>query len=304
MLAELINLMITAKKGMDCHLKNLHNSATMPALKTTPHDPVESIYADEFYKGKRYRVQRPEGGGDWLVILTVTGSGLLSCDDGQRVIHPGDLVVFSPTAAQDYRTNPETGEWGLVWAHFNPRPQWSTLLDFLPDAGHGVFALSLHPEEVASGAIAALRRAIQALRRTLPGKEDFALNALEEVFLWAAVARGKSGWTRTDPRVRKAMDYLGAQFTKPFEMAALAQHCGLSTSRMAHLFREETGTTPHKFSEALRMERARQLLLRTSATVGEIADLCGYDDAFYFTRRFTLAMGKSPRAMRTNHQGS
>lgn len=261
---------------------------------------IYGIYAEEFLEGKRYGVYRPEGSGDWLAILTVSGSGLLTCGKNQRITKDGDLIVFNPTAAQDYRTNPDTGLWGMVWAHFSPRPNWRILLDQLPMFDSGVFALSLKPEEVAVSAVAAFRRAIQSLRRALPGKEDFALNALEEVFLWAAVAAEGSGWARADPRVRKAMDYLGANLTQPFDMAALSRHCGLSISRLAHLFRDETGTTPQKCSESLRMERAQQLLIRTSAKVKEISMLCGYDDAFYFTRRFTVATGMSPTQMREN----
>ena len=63
-------------------------------------------------------------------------------------------------------------------------------------------------------------------------------------------------------------------------------------------FKEEVGLTPVQFLEQQRMARARQLLELTGHGVAEIAAMVGYENAFYFTRRFTRATGKSPRAYR------
>ncbi len=163
---------------------------------------------------------------------------------------------------------------------------------------HGVGLLRLQPVEVTRAMEAALLRASGLMRRRLAGSSDLAMNALEEALLWAQEARAGSPWARVDPRVRHAMDYLAEKVEHPFAMAELAKHCGLSESRLGHLFTHEIGTSPQRFSEKLKLDRARQLLARTAASVGEVAEACGYADAFYFARRFARVTGMSPTTWR------
>ena len=46
------------------------------------------------------------------------------------------------------------------------------------------------------------------------------------------------------------------------------------------------------------MQHARQLLIRTSLSIAEVAADVGYSDPFYFSNRFHRYNGKSPTAFR------
>ena len=78
----------------------------------------------------------------------------------------------------------------------------------------------------------------------------------------------------------------------------------LSPSRLAHLFRSQTGQTPQQFVERERITRARQLLLLTSRTVAQIAGEVGYENPFYFTLRFKKHTGFSPTEWRRQEDQS
>ena len=58
------------------------------------------------------------------------------------------------------------------------------------------------------------------------------------------------------------------------------------------------------YQTALRMARARQLLDRTAAPVAEIAREVGYEDPFYFSRRFQRHHGMSPTQFRRRDETS
>jgi transcriptional regulator GlxA family with amidase domain len=47
-----------------------------------------------------------------------------------------------------------------------------------------------------------------------------------------------------------------------------------------------------------RLDRAATLLARSNYSVAEIARMCGFGDAFHFSRRFKAAYGQSPLQMR------
>jgi AraC family L-rhamnose operon transcriptional activator RhaR len=50
--------------------------------------------------------------------------------------------------------------------------------------------------------------------------------------------------------------------------------------------------------DALRTNKARELLANTNRPIGQIANNAGWPDQLYFARRFKKAHGKSPRNYR------
>lgn len=253
--------------------------------------------ASEFDQGPGYTNWRPRGSGDWLLIYTGEGAGRIGWGGATRVLAPGEAVLFAPGAAQDYRTDEATGRWRLLWAHFHPRPMWRAWIRW-PEAARGIGWLALPEGPTRAGFESALVRAVAALRAPHSDAAEFALNALEEALLWAQRADEGHPRAKLDPRVRRAMDYLAARPAEPFRLDALAKHCGLSESRLSHLFRAETGETPQVYSEELRLRLAQQLLVHSGLRVNEVAAEAGFSDPFYFAKRFRRFAGCPPSTYR------
>lgn len=263
----------------------------------TPHRPVETIMASDFDQGEGYTNWRPRGSGDWLLIYTLAGAGAITCDGTPRRLGPGEAVLFSPAVAQDYRTDGSTGRWRLLWAHFNPRPNWRAWIRW-PEAARGTGWLILPAGEIREGFEGAMQRMIARRHGAQADTVEFAMNALEEALLWAQRAGEGNPHMRLDERVRKAMDYLAARPAEPFRLNVLAKHCGLSESRLSHLFREQTGETPQVYSEELRLRLAQQLLVHSGLRVNEVAAETGFADPFYFAKRFRRFSKYSPSVYR------
>jgi len=74
----------------------------------------------------------------------------------------------------------------------------------------------------------------------------------------------------------------------------------LSSDYVRKLFKRETGLSPHDYLKNARMERAAQLLASGQTnrysfyTVAQIADLCGFNDAMYFSKTFKRYFGVAP----------
>ncbi len=255
------------------------------------------MYADEFRRDHTFTNWRPSGSGDWLLIYTAGGAGRIATPGGAFPTPSGEVILYAPGDYHDYSTDAAARRWHLLWSHFKPRVHWHAWLMW-PRHAAGIRHLVLPEGEVRGAFVAAMYRTIRAFRSRLPDSEDFALNALEEALLWAHAAVARSDWLRLDPRVRKAMDYLAANVRQPFRLETLAQHCGLSVSRLAHLFTREAGMSPQRFFEEQRMQRASQLLRVTGLGIAEIATEVGYDDPFYFTNRFRRHAGISPTQYR------
>jgi len=269
----------------------------MSRRQETPSQHITELFSGEFRCGRNYTNWRPKGTRDWLLIYTAAGAGYLTTPAGEGSTRPGEVTLYAPGDYHDYKTDPKAGRWHLLWAHFIPRPSWQPWLHW-PVGAHGVKSLHLEKGEIRDSFVAALYRMIRIFRRRLPNARELAVNALEEALLWAQVTASRGDWMRTDPRVRRAMDYLAAHLREPFRLETIARHCGLSVSRLAHLFKSETGTSLQQFFEQQRMWHASRLLRLTSLGIAEVAAEVGYDDAFYFSNRFRRYAGKSPTQFR------
>ena len=137
--------------------------------------------------------------------------------------------------------------------------------------------------------------AIRFSRQQLPASMDLALNAVERAVLWMHSASEKAG---LDERVRRAVDLLTEKLREPFALERLAKECGLSVSRLAHLFRDQMGVNLVRWREDQRIILAKHLLHATRFPVARVASLVGYDDQMYFSRVFRKRVGSCPTDFR------
>lgn len=270
----------------------------MKKRQPTPRISQGEFHCDEFRRKTGYYSYRPSGCDDWLLIYTASGAGCLGTSTGPVLTRPGDVILYSPREPQDYSTAPEAGHWNLLWSHFVPKPHWQAWLDW-PTDDHGLKLIHLAKSEVHRDFRAALQRMVALAKRPLPIASDLALLALEEALLWAKLAAFKDEWVTMDDRVRAAINHLATHYREPFRLEELARHCGISVSRLAHLFKAQTGNSPQRFLEQHRMQVASRLLRLTESPIKEIAVDVGYDDPFYFSNRFRRFSGKSPNQFRS-----
>ncbi len=83
-----------------------------------------------------------------------------------------------------------------------------------------------------------------------------------------------------------------------FSVSSLNKLFYFSEDYLIRLFKERYKKTPYKYVTELRIEYAKQLMLSTSKTVGEIANECGYNEYSVFYKSFVQATGKSPKVWR------
>lgn len=83
-------------------------------------------------------------------------------------------------------------------------------------------------------------------------------------------------------------------------LRSIADACACSESTVSHLFKEYTNQSVKKYMNNLRIKQAERLLVTTDLPIGNIAILCGFADANYFSTAFKKSVGLSPVKYRTN----
>lgn len=254
------------------------------------------LLTGRFDTASGYGTQRARGTADWLLILTLAGSGRIAAGNQTHATGPGEALLWRPGTPHDYRTAEPPGRWELAWAHFLPDEGWLSLLDW-PELAPGVMRLQLDGEPLAAaGAAFDDCRLLSA--STWPQAERLGLNALERALLWMAAARPDGESARLDPRVRGAVEAIARDLARPPSIAALARQAGLSPSRFAHLFSDQLGMGVAEWRDRRRIARACELLAVSGLPVQEVALAVGFADPFHFSTRFRRFTGTSPRAWR------
>lgn len=134
------------------------------------------------------------------------------------------------------------------------------------------------------------------LSKEIPAKEEISTLVLPLRFMMLAAYREKpvlyaSGQASL---AAAALTFLHRNFVSPVTLDDVARYCGCSRRTLSAAFVRQTGYTVQKYTEKLRMEKARSLLGETALSVTETAFLCGYSDANYFSSRFAKYFGFPP----------
>jgi AraC family transcriptional regulator of arabinose operon len=258
-------------------------------------EPVVQIITGWFNRRGKYSGWRSRGTNDWLLIYTVSGKGRFGFVGGEIIAEPGDLVLLRPGTLHDYGVESTLRRWELIWAHFQPRFHWLNWLNW-PQRVPGLMRLRIEGSKERARIKRRFADAHELATTARRRREDLAMNALEQLLLWVDEINPKAQVGRIDPRVQLAMDEMCRNFHRKITLDSLGETCGLSVSRLAHLFRAQTGTTPQRFLELQRINRAKQLLELTALSVKEIAREVGYENPLYFSLRFKQFVRASPRA--------
>ncbi len=133
---------------------------------------------------------------------------------------------------------------------------------------------------------------------TVETPDSFFLKNLLQLFLYDLHRACRSDAAPVPQRVREMEQYLAEHLAEVLTVPALAAEFGLSAPHVTALFREFCRTSPMARLNALRMNRAARLLSLYPYSCKEIAELTGFRDALYFSRRFRQFWGMSPRDYR------
>jgi len=97
---------------------------------------------------------------------------------------------------------------------------------------------------------------------------------------------------------RRAIDKMRDELGEQITVDDLARAAMFSKFHFSRIFQRATGLSPGRFLSALRLQRAKQLLVSTSLNVIDISHEVGYNSVGTFSTRFTSAVGVAPTTYR------
>lgn len=101
-------------------------------------------------------------------------------------------------------------------------------------------------------------------------------------------------------RIRSALAFARSNLHTPLPVTRLAEAARLSPRQFSRAFHAETGQSPAKAVENLRVEAARLMMEQTRHPIEVVAQQTGFADRDRMRRAFLRAFGQPPQAIRRN----
>jgi transcriptional regulator GlxA family with amidase domain len=101
-------------------------------------------------------------------------------------------------------------------------------------------------------------------------------------------------------RIQNALAYAKRNLETPLTVEQLAEAAHLSPRQFSRAFRAETGQSPAKAVENLRVEAARLMMEQSRHPIDVIAQQTGFADRDRMRRAFLRAFGQPPQVIRRN----
>lgn len=104
-------------------------------------------------------------------------------------------------------------------------------------------------------------------------------------------------------KLERIMAYIGNNLTDSrLTVESLASLAGMTTVWFRKLFLAKYGIQPSKYIKSRRVEAAKDLLISTGLSVGEISLRAGFSDSAYFCREFRRVVGMTPGRYRGEYR--
>lgn len=101
-------------------------------------------------------------------------------------------------------------------------------------------------------------------------------------------------------RLLTAKEYLDLHFKEEGCLDAASGICGISRRRFNDLFKASFDLTPNRYLTLRKIGFAKELLQTGGFSMAEVAELCGFEDIYYFSKVFKDETGLPPGKWQKN----
>jgi AraC family transcriptional regulator, arabinose operon regulatory protein len=239
---------------------------------------------------------RKKGLPENFLFYCVDGAGWYQIGDKRSEVGPNQFFILPQNVEHAY-ASAEDNPWTIYWIHFGGE----SLSRF-----NELHAVQKHfkPFYIKSSGeiISMFARMYKALELGYSTDNLIFANLCLPHFLSLFIYNSKH--TTVSPTdkldvVDSAILYMQEKINENISLQDLSSHYNYSASRFSSLFKQKTGYAPIDYFIQMKMQKASQQLDFSSSSVKDIALSMGFEDPYYFSKRFRKIIGLSPKQYRS-----
>ena len=239
---------------------------------------------------------RKKGLPENFLFYCVDGAGWYQIGDRKQEVGPNQFFILPQNVEHAYGSA-DDNPWSIYWIHFGGESlsQMNSLQ-----------AVQKHfkPFYIKSSGeiITMFSRMYKALELGYSTDNLIFANLCLPHFLSLFIYNSKHTTVSPNDKldvVDSAILYMQEHINENISLQDLSSHYNYSASRFSSLFKQKTGYAPIDYFIQMKMQKASQQLDFSSSSVKDIALSMGFDDPYYFSKRFRKIIGLSPKQYRS-----
>lgn len=246
-------------------------------------------------KAAGHYTNRKKGLPENFLFYCVDGKGWYKIGDKQYTVGPNEFFILPQNAGHAYGSS-ESDPWSIYWVHFGG--------ELLPHF-NSTHAIQIHfqPSHVKSSDDIPLCFTKMYKALELGYSIDNLMFANMELmnFISLFIYNSRHFIVNVTDKINsvdRAILYMQEHINDNITLNDISNHFNYSPSRFSSLFKQKTGYAPIDYFIQMKIQKASQQLDLTDKSIKEIALNIGFDDPYYFSRRFSKVIGMSPTAYR------
>lgn len=241
-----------------------------------------------FLCDERYRIERG-GFESYLLILTISGEWIIETSHGTQKCSRETIAIIDCREAHAYYA---AGVWEFLWIHFYGEHSDEIIRSLINYQGNIVYMPSTSLTHRFFNLIV-----FQGVGNTYV--DEMRISSYLHLFLAEMMSSKKEGAVDQKRRmINETIGYIESNYRNKITIDEIAKFARVSKSGFCHEFRTATGVAPYEFILNLRINKAKELLMTTNASVSEIGETVGFGSDANFVKTFRTKTGMTPRAFR------
>jgi AraC-like DNA-binding protein len=245
-------------------------------------------------KAEGHFTTRKKGLPENFLFYCVGGEGWYQIEDKRYEVGTNEFFILPQNKGHSYGSS-ENAPWSIYWIHFG-----GELLPYF----NSLYTIQTHfkPSFIKSSneIFAEFTKIYKSLELGYGVDNLMFANMCLSHFISFFIYNA-THYTRTGDKVNcvdRAIHYMQEHINENVSLNYLSALYNYSPSRFSSLFRQRTGYAPIDYFIQMKMQKASQHLDFTNESIKEIAFTMGFDDPYYFSRRFTKVIGMPPTKYR------
>jgi AraC family transcriptional regulator, arabinose operon regulatory protein len=239
---------------------------------------------------------RKKGLPENFLFYCVDGRGWYSIADKKYEIGPNEFFMLPQNMEHAYGSN-AINPWTIYWVHFggNALP----VLNKLPAVEEHFRPAYIKTTDEIFTVFGRMYKTLEAgysLDNLLFA--GLSLSYFLNLFLYPQKHQPVKAAQPDEHIVESAIRYMQEKIKDNITLGEISKKHNYSPSRFSNLFKQKTGYSPIDYFIQLKMQKASQQLDFTNDAIKKIAANLGFDDPYYFSKRFTKVIGMSPTKYR------
>lgn len=235
----------------------------------------------------------------YMLLYTYSGVGELEYMDRTFTVSQGEGFLIDCTQSYAFRCSNSSEKWDYLWFNMNGN-NFGTYYNQFASVRKPVFKAGDGSELEAY-----IRQlGLIAFQKDAPQGELLAGTAIINILTTLIIKSSESTVDRrTVPKyIEGIMECINNGYAGHITLDSLAAEFNVSKFHLSREFKKYTGYSPNEYLISVRINRAKELLRRTSYSVSEISQMTGCGDVNHFIQLFKSREKTTPAAYRRHWQ--